>query len=101
MKKSGKSKKLGNFPSISNYLKGNTILNSTQIEMLQRISTKLNYYSDNYNNLHSNYAPEGIISFLRDQVIAKIQNGGINSQESEEAIVLINEFESNLKQFNE
>ncbi|MGO4888804.1 hypothetical protein ACJ2A9_13685 [Anaerobacillus sp. MEB173] len=80
----------------SQYVEGKTDLNQEQKEILESISVILNYYSDNYNNLPKNYAPEGVISILRDQVKAKIENKSINSDEEKKALSLIGKLEKKL-----
>lgn len=48
------------------------------MELLKAISKILNNSHDKYNNFPKSYAPEGIISILRDQVRAKLEYETIN-----------------------
>ncbi|MEK4053077.1 hypothetical protein MHB84_05450 [Paenibacillus sp. FSL F4-0087] len=83
--------------SESNYQGGKTELNEIQVNLIKEISMILNGYSDNYDNLHFSYASSGIIAVLRDQVVAKIENGTINPQERRDALQLIRKLEIDLE----
>lgn len=79
----------------SEYAAGRTELSHEQKSLLESISKSL---YDNYNNLTLNYAPEGLIAILRNQVKTKLENGTITEFESKEVTAMIDFFKIKLMQ---
>jgi len=79
----------------SDYSEGKTDLTQEQVLLMEKISYVLNGYTHNYDNLHKNYAPDGIISVLKDQVKAKAESGSIDESERVQASQFIHALELN------
>ncbi|MEH7181092.1 DUF6680 family protein [Neobacillus vireti] len=90
----------GSVPSESQYKTGKTNLNERQIRLLEKISKILTYYTHNFDTLHHSYSPEGIITYLQDQVEYKASINDINSEEQLDAQQLIEMLDAEFRKNN-
>ena len=89
-------KRIGSYASESEYSKGYTPLNKEQKAIFLRLTQVLEYTNGEYDDFPDKYAPDGLILVLRNQLTAKLQNGGINESECEKVSNLINLLEREL-----
>lgn len=75
------------------YKSGKTELTPAATELLKEVSMIIYGYSNNYTNIHKNYAPEGIVKFLIDQVKLRVNEKEINEYEQNKALLLIEQLE--------